>query len=68
MLLVTVDAISWVLNAATHINQTEAAEELGVSRDTLNRYKNRFAEMNRQERLLLISTFAQKQLLYKIIE
>lgn len=47
----------------TYQNQTETAEELDVSRDTVNRYKNSFAEMSAEERLLLISAFAQDQLL-----
>jgi transposase len=58
-----VDAISWVLDAAAQMNRTEVAKELSVSRDTINRYKNRVAEMNRQERILLTSALGRKQLL-----
>jgi transposase len=58
-----VDAISWVLDAAAQMNRTEVAKELSVSRDTINRYKNRLAEMNRQERILLTSALGRKQLL-----
>jgi ribosomal protein L21E len=48
------------VDAITRSNQTQTAEELDVSRDTINRYKNAFAEMNAQERLLLISTQPRK--------
>jgi len=58
-----VDAVSWVLDAAAQMNRTEVAKELSVSRDTINRYKNRVAEMNRQERILLTSALGRKQLL-----
>jgi len=58
-----VDAISWVLDAAAQMNRTEVAKELSVSRDTIKRYKNRLAEMNRQERILLTSALGRKQLL-----
>jgi chaperonin GroEL (HSP60 family) len=51
------------IDAITRSNQTQTAEELQVSRDTINRYKNTFAEMNAQERLLLISTLTQEKLL-----
>ena len=57
------DAISWVLDAAAQMNRTEVAKELSVSRDTIKRYKNRLAEMNRQERILLTSALGRKQLL-----
>ena len=51
------------VDAITRSNQTQTAEELDVSRDTINRYKNAFAEMYAQERLLLISTLTQEKLL-----
>ena len=51
------------VDAITRQNQTQTAEELDVSRDTVNRYKNAFQEMNAQERLLLISSLTQKKLL-----
>jgi DNA-binding XRE family transcriptional regulator len=51
------------IDAITRSNQTQTAEELGVSRDTINRYKNAFNEMKPEERLLLISALAQDQLL-----
>lgn len=51
------------IGAITRSNQTQTAEELQVSRDTINRYKNAFAEMNPEERLLLITTLTQQKLI-----
>jgi len=51
------------VDAITRSNQTQTAKELEVSRDTINRYKNAFREMDAQERLLLISTLTQNKLL-----
>ena len=51
------------VDAITRSNQTQTAEELNVSRDTINRYKNAFSEMDAQERLLLISSLTQEKLL-----
>lgn len=59
----TQEVAAQYIEAITRMNQTEAAETLGVSRDTINRYKNAFAEMQPRERLLLISTLTQNQLL-----
>lgn len=56
------------IDAITRSNQTQTAEELDVSRDTINRYKNAFSEMNAQERLLLISSLTQEKLLEKTTE
>ncbi|WP_336328305.1 hypothetical protein [Halovenus sp. HT40] len=56
------------IDAITRSNQTQTAEELNVSRDTINRYKNAFSEMNAQERLLLISTLTQEKLLNQATE
>ena len=56
------------IDAITRSNQTQTAEELDVSRDTVNRYKNAFQEMNAQERLLLISTLTQEKLLDQAAE
>ena len=60
-------AVKYV-DAITRRNQTQTAEELNVSRDTVNRYKNAFQEMNAQERLLLISTLTQEKLLDQATE
>ncbi|MUW14382.1 hypothetical protein GJ633_06675 [Halorubrum sp. CBA1125] len=51
------------IDAITRSNQTQTAEELNVSRDTINRYKKSFQKMSAQERLLLISTLTQEKLL-----
>ncbi|WP_181685071.1 helix-turn-helix domain-containing protein [Halorhabdus salina] len=51
------------IDAITRLNQTQTAEETGVSRQTVSRYKNAFQEMTRQERLLLIATLTQEKLL-----
>ena len=56
------------VDAITRSNQTQTAEELDVSRDTINRYKNAFSEMDAQERLLLISTLTQEKLLDQATE
>jgi len=56
------------VDAITRSNQTQTAEELDVSRDTINRYKNAFAEMTPGERLLLISTLTQEKLLNQATE
>jgi hypothetical protein len=56
------------VDAITRSNQTQTAEELDVSRDTINRYKNAFSKMNAQERLLLISTLTQEELLNQATE
>jgi hypothetical protein len=56
------------IDAITRSNQTQTAQELDVSRDTINRYKNAFSEMNAQERLLLISNLTQEQLLDQATE
>jgi DNA-binding XRE family transcriptional regulator len=56
------------IDAITRSNQTQTAEELDVSRDTINRYKNAFSEMDAQERLLLISTLTQEKLLDQATE
>lgn len=56
------------IDAITRMNQSETAEEIGVSRQTVNRYKNVFAEMSQRERTLLIASLAQDQLLEQAAE
>ncbi|WP_248896141.1 hypothetical protein [Haloplanus halobius] len=51
------------IDAITRLNQTQTADELNVSRDTINRYKNAFQKMTPQERTLLITALAQDKLL-----
>lgn len=57
------DTVARYINAITHSNQSETAEEVDVSRQTINRYKNAFAQMKPEERLLIISTLTQQKLL-----
>ena len=59
----TRDIAKQYIDAITRLNQTKTAEELDVSRDTINRYKNAFNQMKPSERLLLISTLTQERLL-----
>jgi len=56
------------IDAITRMNQTQTAEKLDVSRDTINRYKNAFQEMDAQKRLLLISNLTQDKLLQQVTE
>lgn len=51
----TRDTATAYIDAITRMNQTETADELQVSRDTINRYKNTFQEMSAEERALLIA-------------
>lgn len=51
------------IDAIVRSNQTETAEAMGVSRDTVNRYKKAFGLMSEQERLLVVSTLTQEKLL-----
>ena len=57
------DTVTQYINTITHSNQSETAEEVDVSRQTINRYKNAFAQMKPEERLLIISTLTQQKLL-----
>ncbi|WP_353634438.1 hypothetical protein ABSL23_15540 [Halobacterium sp. NMX12-1] len=56
------------IDTITRSNQTQTAEELDVSRQTVSRYKKAFQEMKAQERLLLISTLTQEKLLNQATE
>ncbi|RKD95653.1 hypothetical protein [Halopiger aswanensis] len=51
------------IDAITRMNQTEAAEELEVSRDTVNRYKKAFDKMTDLERGQLIASLTTDKLL-----
>jgi len=59
----TRETVTQYIDAITRSNQTQAAEELNVSRDTINRYKKQFSKMDAQERLHLISSLTQEKLL-----
>ncbi len=56
------------IDSITRLNQTDTAQEIGVSRDTVNRYKNAFAQMNKQERLQLIAGLSFQELLAQTSE
>lgn len=43
------------IDAVIRMNMSQAAEEIGVSTDTVHRYKRAFAEMTAEERALLIT-------------
>lgn len=49
------DTVTAYIDAIVRSNQTETAEELQVSRDTVNRYKNAFHEMTQEERAFVIA-------------
>jgi DNA-binding XRE family transcriptional regulator len=59
----TRDTAAQYIDAITQMNQSETAEELDVSRKTINRYKHAFREMTRFERSLIIATLTQEALL-----
>jgi DNA-binding XRE family transcriptional regulator len=59
----TRDTAAQYIDAITRMNQTQAANQLDVSRDTINRYKKAFSKMDAQERLQLISSLAHDKLL-----
>jgi len=62
------DTAKEYIDTITYLNQTETAEEIRVSRDTVNRYKNAFAKMKPQERSLIIASLAQEKLLEQATE
>lgn len=64
----TRDTTAKYIDAITRMNQTQTADEIGVSRDTVTRYKNAFAEMTTQERRFLIATLTQAKLLDQATE
>lgn len=56
------------IDAIVRSNQTDTAEAMGVSRDTVNRYKKTFGSMSEQERLLVVSALTQEKLLESGLE
>lgn len=60
------DTATLYIDAIIRMNQTETAEEIGVSRDTVHRYKNAFQEMTGEERALVVSSLLQDQLLQNL--
>jgi len=51
------------IDAIVQLNQSDTADEIDVSRQTINRYKTTFREMTAQERLAVIAALAQDQVL-----
>jgi RNA polymerase-interacting CarD/CdnL/TRCF family regulator len=43
------------VDAIVRMNQVDTAEEAGVSKETIRKYKNKFEEMQPMERAVLIS-------------
>lgn len=62
------DTTTAYIDAISRMNQTQTAEELDVSRKTINRYKHAFRKMTRIERSLIISTLTQEALLERAAE
>jgi len=58
----TASTAAQYIDAITRMNQTQTADELDVSRDTVNRYKNAFDRMTPQERSQLIIQLTQNNL------
>lgn len=62
------DTAQQYIDAITRLNQTQAAEEIDVSRDTIHRYKRAFQEMTPIERAQLIASLAQDVLLENAVD
>ena len=52
----TRDNAAAYIDAIVRLNQTETAEETGLTRQTVNRYKKAFAAMDAEERAFLIAS------------
>lgn len=50
------DTVTAYVDAIIRGNQTETADEIGVSRDTVNRYKKAFAAMTAEERARILTS------------
>lgn len=59
----TRDNAKQYIDAITRLNQSKTADEIGVSRSTISRYKNAFQDMTDRERALLIASLLQEKLL-----
>ncbi|MFB6190266.1 MAG: hypothetical protein ABEJ91_01715 [Candidatus Nanohaloarchaea archaeon] len=62
----TKDTTQKYIDAITRLNQTETAQEIDVSRETINRYKKAFSRMTTQERSQLIASLTQDNLLKQV--
>ena len=56
------------IDAITRLNQSDTAEEINVSRQTVSRYKDAFQEMTDSERTLLIASLTQQKLFEQAAE
>ena len=54
------------IDAIIQLNQSQAADEAQVSRQTINTYKNAFQQMTDTERAALISSLAYETLVERI--
>ena len=54
------------IDSIVHLNQSQAAEEADISRETARKYKNAIHEMTDLERATLISALAHDTLLEQI--
>jgi len=52
----TRDNAAAYIDAIVRMNQTETADETGLTRQTVNRYKKAFAAMDAEERAFLIAS------------
>jgi predicted DNA-binding protein (UPF0251 family) len=56
------------IDVIVHLNQSQAAEEAGISRETVRKYKKAFHQMTDTERAAVISALAQEILIEKSTE
>jgi ACT domain-containing protein len=56
------------IDSITKLNQSDTAKEIGVSRQTVSRYKDAFKEMTDSERTLLIASLTQEKLFEQAAE
>jgi uncharacterized tellurite resistance protein B-like protein len=59
----TRDNTAAYIDAIVRMNQTETAEATGLTRQTVNRYKKAFAQMEASERMQLISSLTHERLI-----
>lgn len=55
------------VDATVRLNQVETAEEIGVSREWVRQYKNKFQEMEPMERALLISELMKERFKKEVV-
>jgi hypothetical protein len=58
--LIRENAVEYI-DAVIRMNMSQAADEMGVSTDTVHRYKRAFADMTEEERaFILVSLFGER--------